>query len=160
MVIHYTFHAYRNWRPDHKRGYTKRKKGYQPPDPEQARKYDERAKQEPATFDHETQKLLIRIAHDFCSRRKMRLHAVGNEEGHVHYVISWAGFSDPHEVERRLKNILSTELNRHYKTPGRRWFVRGGSLKRVSNSAHLDRLLGKYLPDHPGIFWKEKLALP
>ena len=75
----------------------------------------------------------------------------------MHYGVSWKGFSDPHEVERRLKNILSTELNRHYQTPGRRWFVRGGSLNRVSNPAHLKRLIDRYLPDHPGIFWKKSL---
>jgi REP element-mobilizing transposase RayT len=160
MVVHFTLHAYRSWRPDNKRGYTRRKKGYLPPDPQQARRYDERAKQDPATFTRAVQKLLIRFAHDFCSRRKMRLHAVGNEEGHSHFVISWKGYSDPHEVMRRLKNVLSTLLNRDCNTLGKRWFVRGGSLRRVTNTAHLDKLIETYLPDHPGIFWCEELPLP
>ena len=77
-VYHFTLHAYRSWRPDHPKGYTKRGEGYQPPDPEQARKYDERATQEPATFDEETQRVLIRSAYDFCHRRKYRLHGAGN----------------------------------------------------------------------------------
>jgi hypothetical protein len=68
-VYHFTLHAYRSWSPDHPRGYTQRGKGYQPPDAEQAEKYDQRAKQPVATFDPEVQKLLIRIAHDFCKRR-------------------------------------------------------------------------------------------
>ena len=59
MVVHFTLHAYRNWRPDHPRGYTKRNSGYLPPDPEEARNYDERAKQDPAQFDLEVQKCLI-----------------------------------------------------------------------------------------------------
>ena len=37
-VYHITLHAYRSWSPDHPRGYTRRGKGYQKPDPEQARK--------------------------------------------------------------------------------------------------------------------------
>src|SRR3954469_18426954 len=110
-VYHLTLHSYRSWRPDHPRGYTKRGKGYQPPDPEAARRYDKRAKQDAAKFEREVQALLIRFAHDFCARRKYRLHGVGNEEGHVHLALSWRGFSDWHEVMRRLKNVLSLNLN-------------------------------------------------
>jgi hypothetical protein len=54
---------------------------------------------------------------------------------------------------RRLKNLLSTCLNKHYNTPGRKWFVRGGSRKRVRDAAHLLHLQQTYLPDHPGLFW-------
>lgn len=61
---------------------------------------------------------------------------------------------------RRLKNVLPTELNRHFKTPGKRWFVHGGSRKRVRNQPHLDHLLERYLPDHPGIYWREMVPLP
>jgi hypothetical protein len=137
-----------------------RGKGYQPPDADAAEQYDERAAQPPAEFDLETQRLLVRFAHDFCARRKYRLHAVGNEIGHAHFIRSWHGFSDWHEVMRRLKNTLSTCLNKHFQTPGRKWFVRGGSRKRVSHQSHLTRLLNKYLPDHPGLFWCEGSPLP
>jgi hypothetical protein len=159
-VYHFTLHAYRSWRPDHPRGYTKCGEGYQPPNPEQAKRYDERAKQDPAKFEREVQILIIHIAHDFCARRKMRLHGVGNEIAHTHLVLSWRSFSSWHEVMRRLKNVLTTELNKHFNTPGKRWFVRGGSRKRVVNESHLNRLLDKYLPDHPGPFWREGVTLP
>ena len=69
------------------------------------------------TIVREVQILLIRFAHDFCLRRKFRFHGAGNEEGHVHYVVSWQGFADWHEVMRRMKNVLSTMLNRHFNTP-------------------------------------------
>jgi hypothetical protein len=52
-VYHFTIHSYRSWRADHPRGYTKRGERYQPPDPEQAKRYDERAKQDPAKFEKE-----------------------------------------------------------------------------------------------------------
>jgi REP element-mobilizing transposase RayT len=159
-VYHFTIHAYRSWRPDHPRGYTQRGKGYRAPDIEAAHEYEDRAKQAPAQFGLEVQRLLIRIAHDFCARRKMRLHAVGNEDGHVHYVLSWRGYSDWHEVMRRLKNVLSSVLNQQLNTPGKRWFVRGGSRKRVSNVKHLEHLKRKYLPSHPGLCWSEEMPLP
>jgi REP element-mobilizing transposase RayT len=159
-VYHFTLHAYRSWRPDHPRGYTQRGKGYQPPDPDAAARYDERAAQPPAAFDLEVQRVLIRFAHDFCARRNYRLHAVGNEIGHAHFILSWPGFSDWHEVMRRLKNALSTCLNKHFNTPGRKWFVRGGSRKRVSALSHLSHLQTKYLPSHPGLCWCEGSALP
>jgi hypothetical protein len=66
-VYHFTFHAYRNWRPDHPRGYVRKKKGVLPPDPEQARKYDERAKGEPVIFDEAIQRILIRGAKIFAT---------------------------------------------------------------------------------------------
>src|SRR2546429_9481265 len=159
-VYHFTLHAYRSWKPDHPRGYTKRGEGYQKPDSDEARKRDERAKQDPAKFVREVQVLLIRGAYDFCQRRKFRLHGSGNEEGHVHFAISWRGFSDWREVMRRLKNVLSTMLNQHFKTPGKRWFVRGGSRKRVSNVRHLTHLVRTYFPSHPGVCWCEGAPLP
>jgi REP element-mobilizing transposase RayT len=158
-VYHFTLHAYRSWRPDHPRGYTRRSKGYQKPNPEEAKRYDERANQDPAKFELKVRKLLIRYAHDFCQRRKFRLHGVGNEVGHVHFVMSWRGYSSWEEVLRRLKNILATTLNKELNTPGKRWFVRGASRKRVKNRAHLDHLLKTYLPSHPGPNWREGLAI-
>ncbi|MGB7160605.1 MAG: hypothetical protein WBD40_21245 [Tepidisphaeraceae bacterium] len=159
-VYHFTIHAYRNWSPDHPRGYTKRGEGYQDPDPEQARKYDESAKQKPAEFSRNVQTIIIRTAHDFCARRRFRLLAVGNEAGHTHIVLGWRAYCAWEEVMRRLKNILTTTLNQHLRTPGKRWFVRGGSRKRVERRAHLAYLLDTYLPDHPGVFWREGMPIP
>jgi hypothetical protein len=153
-VYHFTLHAYRSWRPDHKRGYTQRKKGYLPPDPEQARKYDERAREGPVVFTRDVQRVIIRTTADFCARRKFRFHGSGNDESHSHLLISWRGYSHWNEVMRRLKNILSLELNKCFNCK-RQWFVRGGSRKRVSKVAHLNHLLDRYFPDHPGLFWRE-----
>jgi hypothetical protein len=99
---------------------------YLPPDPEEAQKYDERAKQDPAQFTRDVQKILIRTAYDFCHRRKFRLHGAGNELGHAHFAVSWRGYSDADQVMRRLKNILSTTLNKTFNTPGKRGSCEGG----------------------------------
>ena len=159
-VYHETLHAYRSWRADHRRGYTKRGKGYQLPDPETAKEWDKRAKLDPARFEELVQKLIILIAYDFCVRRKMKLHAVGNEDGHTHLVVSWREYRDCDEVIRRLKNVLATALNKYFGTRGKRWFVRGSSRKRVRDKRHLSHLMDRYLPDHPGILWREGIPLP
>jgi hypothetical protein len=83
-VYHETLHAYRSLRADHRRGYTRRGKGYQAPN----------------------------------------------------------------------------ALNKNINTPGKRWFVRGSSRKRVKDRRHLNHLLDVYLPDHPGIFWRDGSPLP
>jgi len=158
-VYHFTLHAYRSWRPDHPRGYTRRGKGYQPPDPQAAEEYDARASNEPAIFTLEVQRLIVRITHDFCTRRKFRFHGSGNDPSHTHLVINWRSYSSWEEILRRLKNILALELNRAFNCK-QKWFVRKGSRKRVKDNAHLKHLLDKYFPDHPGIFWRDGMALP
>jgi hypothetical protein len=87
-VYHFTLHAYRSWRPDNKRGYVRRGGKLLPPDPKQAQNYDDRAKDEPAVFTTEVQRILIHTAADFCSRRKLSFHAAGSDPSHIHYVIS------------------------------------------------------------------------
>src|SRR5205823_12316659 len=133
--------------------------GCQPSDPEVAEEYDERATDEPAVFTLEVQRIIIRTTQNFCARRNYRFHGSGNDDSHTHLLLSWRGYSSWHEVMRRLKNILSLELNRQLNCK-RQWFVRGGSRKQVKNRAHLDHLTKKYFPDHPGIFWREGMMLP
>ena len=159
-VYHFTFHAYRSWRPDHPRGYVRRNEGILPPDPEQAKRYDARAKQEPVTFDTAVQQVLIRGAIDICTRRRWRLHAVGTDPSHVHLVVSWRAYFPYSEVMRQLKNVLSYLLGLQIGPRGRRWFVRNGSHRRVKDDRHLNHLVETYLPDHPGLFWCEGRPIP
>ena len=91
-VYHFTLHAYRSWSPNHRRGYTERGKGYQPPNQERADQYDNNARQPKVTFDRLIQEVMILGAHDICRRRRWRLHAVGTEASHVHIVLSWRTF--------------------------------------------------------------------
>lgn len=110
-------------------------------------------------FTREVQCIIIRTTAEFCARRKYRFHGSGNDDSHTHLLLSWRGYSSWHEVMRRLKNVLSLQLNRELNIK-RQWFVRGGSRKRVRDDKHLDHLLDKYFPDHPGLFWCEGAALP
>jgi hypothetical protein len=159
-VYHFTLHAYRSWSPDNRRGYTVRGKGYQRPDKKRSRQYNDCANFAKVDFDAPIQEVLILGSYDICRRRNWRLHCVGTDLSHVHMVISWRGFKPWREVMEKLKNVLSLFLGRATQTPGRRWFVTDGSRKRVMNEEHLNYLITEYLPDHPGLFWREGQPLP
>src|SRR5262249_5274061 len=141
-VYHFTLHAYRSWRPDHPRGYTKRGHGYQPPDADQAEQYDQNATQDSVEFDNSIQREILRLVHDICGREQWRFEAMGADPTHLHLILSWRKFNRWEEVDRRLKNLIALKLNRARNTPGKRWFVRGRSApRRVKDRAHLDHLL-------------------
>ena len=159
-VYFFTLHAYRSWRPDHKRGYVRRDEGILPPDPERAAEYDEKAKQEPVIFDAQMQSVMIAGAFDICSRRDWRLHAVGFEPNHVHLLISWHEFLEWLEVRAKLKTLLSLFLGRLVNEQGRSWFVDGGSRKRVINRRHFDYLIETYIPKHSEQKWFEGDPIP
>ena len=159
-VYHFTLHAYRSWSPAHRRGYTKRGKGYQRPDPERAKEYDHRAKFPKVVFDRQLQEVLIVGCADICRRRGWRLHAVGTDPSHFHFIVSWRGFLPWRHVMERTKNLLSLFLGRATRQAGRRWFVVNGSRKRVMNAEHLRYLVAEYLPDHRGAYWCEGRPLP
>ena len=126
-----------------------------------ADKYDKAANQEAVQFDEKVQRGILVFAHDICEREGWSLEGAGFDEGHTHLVVSWRQFIEWEEVDRRLKNLLALKLNRRHKTPGKRWFVRRhGAPRRVRDDAHLQCLLTKYLPDHPGVFWKRGMPLP
>jgi len=159
-VYHFTLHAYRSWSPNHPRGYTRLNEGYQSPDPDRAREYDERARFEPVVFDRKIQEIVILGTIDICRRRGWRLHGIGTDANHVHMVVSWKHFLEWEKVQGKIKNLLSLFLGRASGQEGREWFVRYGSRKRVQNHKHLEYLLKVYLPDHRGPFWREGDPVP
>src|SRR5882724_657123 len=103
-VYHFTLHAYRSWRPDHPRGYTKKGEGYQPPSKEMADQYDRNAKQDPVEFTDDLQRDILELARSICEEETWRLEAAGFDPSHTHLVISWRNFNRWEEVDRRLKN--------------------------------------------------------
>ena len=159
-VYHFTFHAYRSWSPSHPRGYTKRGEGYLPPDDKMAQHYDDCARFPRVWFSDAIQEVLVLGCIDVCRRRGWRLHAVGTDLTHLHFVVSWREFVAWQYVRQKMKNVLSLLLGRLTGTTGRPWFVRDGSRKRVKNRAHLDYLMDTYLPDHRGLYWREGDPIP
>lgn len=159
-VYHFTLHAYRSWNADNPRGYVKHNQGIQPADSARAEFYDSQASQEPMHFTNEHQQVISWIVADACARRQWRLHGLAFEPTHVHILVSWRGFQRWEKVRGKLKNLMSLELGKHFRTPGRHWFSGEGSRKRVRDRAHFDYLMGRYFPKHRGRVWREGDAIP
>src|SRR5207249_454531 len=126
-VYHFTLHAYRSWRADHRRGYVHHTKGLLKPDPHIAEARDRLARFDEVKFDAAMQRLMVLAVLETCRRRKWRLHGAGNDESHIHLAVSWTKFERWEEVLRLLKNGMSFVLGKQIGPRGRRWFVRGGS---------------------------------
>ncbi len=155
-----TLHAYRTWGPDKPRGFVRKGQGIQPPSEEVARMYNGQAGDDPVSFSVVSQRVLITGAYDICAHRQWRLHAVGTDPTHGHFLISQSGFMNWQAVRDKLKNLLSLFLGRASGVQGKRWFVADGSRKHVQNKAHFDYLVDSYLPKQRGAFWKEGDVLP
>jgi hypothetical protein len=146
----FSFHAYRSWMPDHRRGYTRRGEGYQPPDPEMARNYERRAKHDRSWFDPEIQKSLIARAQEACVHLDCRLHGFATELGHV--LVSWKHSRTWQSIRTSIKSSLTRCMREKHLGIE---FSRGASRKHVEKRPHFDHLMETYLPDHPGWGWYE-----
>jgi REP element-mobilizing transposase RayT len=139
--------------PDHPRGYTKRKVGYQPTDVGVALKYRERQKEEEVAFDEALQREMVECVREGCGKIECRLHACQTESSHVHVLVSWKHGRDWMSVRSSLKTALTKKLK---EVEGRAVLSRGGSRKWVKSREHFDYLMTTYLPDHSGVGWYER----
>lgn len=155
-VYLFTFHAYKTWMPDHRRGYTRRGEGYCPSDPEMARNYEDKSKGEPSEFDPATSRALIDEAAKWASIVAVRLHAVTTESTHVHVLVSWKRERGWLSIRKSLKTSLTKRLNALKRGVA---FSRGGSRKQVITRKHFNYLMETYLLDHSGVAWYEARGL-
>lgn len=151
-VYLFTYHAYRSWMPDHKRGYTKRSEGYQRPDEEVAREYEKCAKDEPTLFDRKIQKILIEELQKTCKHISCRLLAGTSEPSHVHGLASWKHQRRWMSIRSSIKTSLTKRLKQLDKSLR---LSRGASRKHVITCKHFDHLMKTYLPKHAGVGWFE-----
>lgn len=155
-----TVHAYRSWNPDNPHGFVRRGEGILPPDMGLAKAYANAATEKPILFGPAEQVTLLRLAQNVCARRDWRLHAVACEPSHVHILLSWQDDTTVTEVLRKLKNLMSRELNLVAEHRRKHWFSRSGSRKRVEERSHFDQLMQTYLPKHRGLVWREGEEFP
>ncbi|MEX0774362.1 MAG: hypothetical protein WD042_01475 [Phycisphaeraceae bacterium] len=146
-VYMFTYHAYRSWMPDNRRGYVRRKKGIQPPDPRMAENYRRRARHAAVHFDDELCESIIDAARGVCRRKNWRCHADVAVWSHFHVVVSWRQFVDARRARTVLRRAITVEL-RDRQNQRRPWLSRGESTKRVRDRRHLDHLVKTYLPTH------------
>jgi len=154
-VYLFTYHAYRSWRPDDRRGYVRRGEGILPPDEEMARNYDRDARQPRVEFDATRQGTLVEMVRDVCDRRDWRLHQVLANPSHVHVLVSWDSDASWESVRDTFKRLMGMRLSQTEKVQGRQWFSKGASRKQVRDRKHFDYLMNEYLPKHQGERWRE-----
>ncbi|MEX2216996.1 MAG: hypothetical protein WD768_22985 [Phycisphaeraceae bacterium] len=153
-VYMFTLHAYRSWMPDRRQGYVKRDEGILPPDPEEAKRYNERAKHDQVWINATIAAVMIQAVRDVSKEHGWRLHQVRITSTHVHILVSWDGFLDWKSARRAYKHRLTVDLHREI-DPDRPFFSRGGSRKRVNDFKHFTYLMTDYLPKHGGWWWRE-----
>ena len=158
-VYHLTIHAYRSWGADHPRGYTDHNLGVLPPDQSMADWHNSIATDDPFEFTDQIQRLLIRETHAACIRYGWRLHGAGTELTHLHTLLSWRDFIRYETAVQRIKGVLSHTLGQTIGPPGRHWFSKGSSERRVRDQKHFDYLLDEYFPSHK-LSWREGSPLP
>ena len=146
-VYLFTFHAYRSWMPDNRRGFVRRGKGIQPPDATRAKRYHARARCDRMTFNDAVGEQIIMALQETCERKQWKLLAVVVVWTHVHLIVSWREFHDMKRVRAVLKRAVTVRLRdvigRHCK-----WLAAGGSIRRVRDRKHYDHLMQRYLPAH------------
>jgi len=146
--------------PDHERGYRRRDAGVLPPDPEMAENYERRANFDPVVFTPEHQEIIIQTAIEVCKKRDWRLHYCVSVDSHVHPLVSWRDDQIEFDfVYERLKQAMGYALAKHFNAKGRPNFARGGGedRKQVADEEHFERLMTKYLPDHFGATFSERM---
>jgi hypothetical protein len=149
----FTFHAYRSWMPDHKRGFTRRKDGIVERNVGLAAAYEREAKQQPVDFDSAVQRWLIDETQVNAKFQRVRVHAVATDSTHLHALVSWGDERDWLRIRTSLKTSLTRRLNRERQQ--RSWFAEPGSRKRVVDRKHFDYLESMYLPKPSGWQWNE-----
>jgi REP element-mobilizing transposase RayT len=155
-VYLFTFHAYRSWMPDRRRGYVRRKKGVLPPDEEMAEEYRERATDKATVLTAEIQRALLEELQKACGFQRLRLHGGSTEPSHIHAVRSWNDDRTTMRVRSDIKRSLSMRLTQLSAEDHHLYLSGGASQKRVRDREHLDHLLKTYLPKHRGVAWYEK----
>lgn len=161
-VYLFTFHTYRSWMPDHRRGYTKRNKGYQKPDPNMAQEYSDRANHDDEVLlDRDLQRALIEESIRSCKFQKLQTHAFFTEPSHIHQLVSWKDRRGWLKVRMALKRSLSRRLNQISRDERNGTFLalsRGASRKHVLNRKHFDQLKDTYSRRHGGLKWDEHVG--
>jgi len=158
-VFIFTFHAYRSWAEDNRRGYVQRgRPGVQAPSENLARHRAAIATHKPVRFDAAQQVIIIEEIQRVCDSENWRVHGISVTPTHIHIVVSWRQRTPPDKLVARLKQMIGRALSVHARSAGNRWLSRGCDKTRIEDRAHLNYLLTEYLPSHEqhrGTVWIE-----
>ena len=151
-VYLFTFHTYRSWMSDHRRGYVRRGSGIVAPSRGAAAAYARRARfQRVMLRDQECRVAVDAIARvcDHPARADWHLHIAVAVFNHIHALVSWRHFAEVKHAQATLHRAITVDLRDALGLPpGRPVLSRGGSHKRILTRPHFRHLLHTYLPAH------------
>ena len=122
-----------------------------------ADRYRRNAKEGPARFDYDIQKIMINEILIASKFQRFAVDSVATDPSHLHVLNHWRDQRGFALIRNGLRSSLTRRLNREF---GKRaWFSESASRKRVVDQEHFDYLVQTYLPDHPGWKWSPERGL-
>jgi hypothetical protein len=138
----------RTWLPGDDRGWVKRKRGFQLPDPDRKVKANGRMKETECHLDLEQRALVERMITEHCTIRRWHLFVVNCRSNHVHVVV--ARNSHPEEMRDQFKAWCTRELNAlqgaRNKHVRKNWWTERGSERYINDDESLERTI-QYVRD-------------
>ena len=141
-----TWPTYGTWLPGDERGWVKRGRGHQLPDPPLELEARARMAEDACRLDEEQRSLVEATIRDHCQIRGWTLHAVNCRSNHLHVVVT-AGIH-PNQVceqfkawaSRRLKQFERQRNSESGPLPGirERWWAERGSQRYLNDEASLE----------------------
>ena len=127
-VYLFTFHAYRSWLPNHRRGYVRRHQGILPTDATMSDIYVRRARFDAVRFTPAMAQVIIERAQQACTQYDWRCHCITVVWSHVHVLMSWRGFRAFESVRAMLRRELTRSLRVSFsRNADQPFFSRGSS---------------------------------
>ncbi len=157
-VYHFTYHTYRSWNADHPRGWIQHgEQGVRIRSEHLAIHRKRLAKHPPTLIHTHQQHAIIDYVQEICGKRNWEPYGISANLTHLHVVIAWRSALEMEFVRDTLKSLLGYLLAKASGTRGKPWFSHGQDETAVRTMRHLRYLLYKYLPDHPGAFWRREI---
>ena len=108
LAYYLTWTTYGTWLPGDKRGWVRRGKGFQVPDPILKATAQARMTEDLCVLDSEQRAIVEKTISDHCRIRSWELHAVNSRSNHVHVVV--AANRDPDDVREQFKAWCTRKL--------------------------------------------------
>ena len=136
-----TWTTYGTWLPRDDRGWAKRKKGFQDPQPKLREWSDRKLEEPPCTLSLRQRALVDQTIRERCEMRGWKLWAVNVRSNHVHVVV-FARDTSPAKVRNEFKARCSARLSEDRAAQGlptrRRWWTERGSLRYLNDEGSLE----------------------
>jgi REP element-mobilizing transposase RayT len=138
-----TWTTYGTWLPGDERGWVRKGRGFQLPNPCLARWTEQQLREPPCSLDREQRDLVERTIRRHCDLRRWELFAVNARTMHVHAVI--ASKCAPKVIREQLKSWCTRELNKlgisRRNERRENWWSEKGSIRWIEDEESLEAVI-------------------